>query len=235
MNSIIVDDEPKAITVLERYAERVPFLTCKASFRDGFSAISFLQQQDVDLIFLDINMPRLSGIDMIRSLNNPPQIIFTTAYSEHALTGYELNATDYLLKPIEFDRFLKAVNKAHKQYLLEKEAPQKPQETATTGFILLKSGNLLHKVKLEEILYMVKDGNYVHVHTLQKKILIRLNMNDIFNLVPASAFVRIHKSFVVALTHIETLEVHQVTIKGEKIPIGSTYRDELLMRLNVNP
>ena len=232
MNSIIVDDEPKAISVLERYVEKVPFLSCKASFRDAFSAISYLQQEEINLLFLDINMPRLDGIEMVRSLKNPPQIIFTTAYSEHALTSYELNATDYLLKPIEFDRFLKAVNKAHKQYLLEKEAPQKHQENASAGFILLKSGNLLHKVKLDDILYMEKDGNYIIVNTLQKKILIRLNMNEISNLVPESKFIRIHKSFVIALAHIEILEAHQITIKGAKIPIGSTYRDHLLEKLN---
>ncbi|WP_017734078.1 LytR/AlgR family response regulator transcription factor [Nafulsella turpanensis] len=144
-----------------------------------------------------------------------------------------MEATDYLIKPVEFDRFLKAANRACKQYLLEQELPQKQQDGLSSGFVLLKSGNLFHKVKLEEILYLVKDGNYVVVHTTGKKILIRINMNDVFNLVPASAFVRVHKSFVVALAHIDTLEVHQLTIKGEKIPLGSTYRDELLMRLKL--
>ena len=233
MKCIIVDDEPRAIQVLERYVAKVPFLLHKASFRDGISAINFLQQDKMDLIFLDINMPSLSGIEMFKSLNNPPMVIFTTAYSDYALAGYELEATDYLLKPIEFDRFLKAVNRSYKQFLLEQEFPQKQQESISPGFVLLKSGTLFHKVKLEDILYLVKDGNYVVVHTQNKKILIRINMNDVFNLVPASRFIRVHKSFVVALAHIDTLEVHQLTIKGEKIPLGSTYRDELLMRLNL--
>ncbi|MEO6541701.1 MAG: response regulator transcription factor [Ferruginibacter sp.] len=230
MNCIIIDDEPHAIDVLKRYVEQTPYLNLRQTFRNPLKAMGYLQEENIDLVFLDINMPNLSGMQFVRSLEKKPLIIFTTAYSEYAVESYELNAADYLVKPIEFDRFIKAVNKARELFQL-KDKPQNPIKADTletdTSFVLLKSGALTHKVNINDILFIEKEENYLAFQTTDKKILVRANMTEVFDHVPASQFCRIHKSFVVALKHIQTIEVHQVSVGRYKIPIGASYREEL--------
>jgi len=225
---IAIDDEPKALEVIERYCEKTSLVSLKATFREPIKAIEFLQRERVDLIFLDINMPEISGMQLIQTLSPRPLIIFTTAYSHYAVESYDLNALDYLLKPITFERFLAAVNKAVSALDTKTTAVS---EDETTVFI--KSGPQTYQVKVDEILYMEKDGNYITVHLKDKNILIRENMGDIFDLVPPAEFVRVHKSYVVAIKHIDMIEVHQLIINGEKIPIGSTYREPLRARLGL--
>lgn len=232
MRCIIIDDEPNAIDVLKRYVEETPFLQLGQTFRNPVKAMAYLQENNTDLIFLDINMPNLSGIQFAGALAEKPMIIFTTAYSEHAVQSYELNAIDYLVKPIEFDRFIKAVNKAKQLLDLKKKAdnslPTPPKADDDKNFILLKSGPVTHKVKTADILFVEKEENYLAFYTTEKKILIRANMNEIFGLLPQNKFCRVHKSFVISLDRVSSLEVHQVTIGKHKIPIGHNYRDELL-------
>lgn len=224
---IAIDDEPKALEVIERYCGKTGLVNLKATFREPVKAIDFLQSEKVDLIFLDINMPDINGMQLVQTLSPRPMIIFTTAYSHHAVESYDLDALDYLLKPITFERFLVAVNKA--AALLSKNTQAIDDETA----IFIKSGPQTYQVKLADILYLEKDGNYITVHLKHKQILIRENMSDIFELLPAADFLRVHKSYVVAIKHIAMIEVHQLIINGEKIPIGSTYRESLRSRLGL--
>jgi two-component system LytT family response regulator len=218
---IAIDDEPKALEVIERYCGKTNQVSLKATFREPIKAIEFLQREKVDLIFLDINMPDINGMALLQTLSFKPLVIFTTAYSHYAVESYELNALDYLLKPITFERFLIALNKA--------TAALASEETT----ILIKSGPQTYQVKTADILYLEKDGNYITVHLKDKQILIRENMSDIFDLVPAAGFVRVHKSYVISIGHITMIEAHQLIINGQKIPIGSTYRELLRTRLGM--
>ena len=229
MTCIAIDDEPKALEVIERYCQKIGLIGLKATFREPLKAIEFLNREKVDLIFLVINMPDLSGIQLLQTLSPRPLIIFTTAYSQYAVESYELNALDYLLKPITFERFLLAINKA--TTALSSKNTTGPDEDAA---VFIKSGPQTYRVKVSEILYLEKNGNYITVHLKDDNILVRENMGDIFDLVPAADFIRVHKSYVVAIKHIAMIEVHQLTINNEKIPIGITYRDSLRDRLRIN-
>lgn len=230
MNCIAIDDEPKALEVIERYCQKSDLVNLKAKFREPVKAIEYLNREKVDLIFLDINMPDIDGMQLVQTLASKPMIIFTTAYSNYAVESYNLNATDYLLKPITFERFLGAVNKAINLFATKNNTPARDDEVAT---VLIKSGPQTYQVKIADILYLEKDGNYITVHLKDKQILIRENMGDIFDLVPENDFIRVHKSYVVAVRHITMIEVHQLVINGEKIPIGSTYREPLRARLGL--
>src|SRR5471030_2142567 len=230
MNCIAIDDEPKALDVIERYCQKTDLVSLKSTFREPIKAIEFLNREQIDLVFLDINMPDINGIQLIATLAVKPMIIFTTAYSNYAVESYNLNAVDYLLKPITFERFLAAVNKASSQLSLQNKPTAKEDEPGT---IFIKSGPHTYQVKVADILYLEKDGNYITVHLKDKQILIRENMGDIFDMVPSSEFVRVHKSFVVAIKHIAMIEVHQLIISGARIPIGSTYREPLRSRLGL--
>ncbi|MDN5284666.1 MAG: Two component transcriptional regulator, LytTR family [Mucilaginibacter sp.] len=230
MNCIAIDDEPKALEVIERYCAKSGILNLQASFREPLKAIEFLNREHTDLVFLDINMPELNGIELLSTLAIKPMVIFTTAYSDYAVESYQLNAVDYLLKPITFERFLTAANKAQNLHLLKNNVPHKGQQG---DYAFVKSGPQTYQVKISDILFLEKDGNYISIVLRDKKILIRQNMADVFEVIPAQSFVRVHKSFVVAIRHIALVENHQVIIDGHKIPIGSTYRDELKMRLGL--
>ena len=225
---IAIDDEPKALEVIERYCQKTSLASLKATFREPLKAIEFLNREKVDLIFLDINMPDISGMQLLQTLSPRPLIIFTTAYSQYAVESYELNALDYLLKPVTFERFLAAINKAAAAF----------SSKSTTGMdedavVFIKSGPQTYRVKVSEILYLEKNGNYITIHLKDGNLLIRENMGDIFDLVPAADFIRVHKSYVVGIRHINMIEVHQLMVNGEKIPIGSTYRDSLRERLGI--
>jgi len=226
---IAIDDEPKALEVLKRYCEKTSLVSLKETFREPVKAIEFLQREKVDLIFLDISMPDISGLQLVQTLSPGPLIIFTTAYRNYAVESYDVNALDFLLKPIAFERFMVAINKATAAIL-----PKNATVTEDEATVLIKSGPQAYRVKLADILYLEKDRNYLTVHVKDKQILIRENMSDIFDLVPASGFVRVHKSYVVAIRHITMIEMHQLTINGEKIPIGVTYRESLRARLGMS-
>ncbi len=225
---IAIDDEPKALEVIERYCRKTNLVDLRATFREPVKAIEFMNREKVDLIFLDINMPDISGMQLVQTLSPRPMVIFTTAYSHYAVESYDLNALDYLLKPITFERFLAAINKAAGILPSKKSVSNEDEST-----VFIKSGPQTYQVKVGDILYLEKDGNYITIHLKDKNILIRENMTDIFGIVPEELFVRVHKSFVVAIRHIAMIEVHQVIINGVKIPIGSTYREALRVRLGL--
>ena len=230
ISCITIDDEPMALEIIERYCHKSGLIDLKASFREPVRAIEYLNRENIDLVFLDINMPDVNGIQLLRTLPTKPMVIFTTAYSNYAVESYNLNAVDYLLKPITFERFLAAVNKALSLKILKNGTPAKDDDDAS---IFVKSGPQTYQLKLSDILYLEKDGNYITICLKDKNILVRENMGDIFDLVPAADFVRVHKSYVVAIRHITMIEAHQLIIGQVKIPVGSTYRENLKNRLGI--
>jgi two-component system LytT family response regulator len=228
MTCIAIDDEPMALDVIAQHCADTGLVKLKATFRDPLKAAAYLEREKTDLIFLDINMPGISGMQLARSLSPAPMIIFTTAYSHYAVESYNVGAVDYLLKPVTFERFLTAINKAAKAIFLQNGAGDDNETT-----VYLKSGPQTYPVKLSDILYLEKDGNYMTVHLKDKRILIRENMSGVFDLLPASGFLRVHKSYVVSIRHIGLIEVHHLKINGEKIPIGETYRESVCSRLGL--
>ncbi|MFC2169477.1 LytR/AlgR family response regulator transcription factor [Acidobacteriota bacterium] len=237
MKCIIIDDEPIAIGILEDYVKKVPFLELTCSFRSALKALNFLQHNPVDLLFLDIKMPDLSGIQFLKSLKQEPQVIFTTAYSEFAVESYDYQVVDYLLKPIEFDRFLKATNKALKQHqLLESQSASSARiinhiKENGTDVIILKSGTKYFPIKIDDILYVEGAGNYVLFVTKAKTIMTLMNLKSALQKLPSDQFLRIHKSYIVNFRRIDMIETDQVRIDKMKIPIGETYRKAFLDKI----
>lgn len=219
MIAIAIDDEPIALDVVTAHASKVPFIELKATFTNAFDAIVYLQQNKVDLIFLDIKMPDISGIDFLKSLNVPPMVVFTTAYSEHAVKSFELDALDYLLKPFPLSRFLKACNKALELYNLRSRKTE-PEN----NFIFIKDGYEQVKVMLEDIYYLEASGNYTQIHLSNQKILsTRVTINEMQLLLPARQFIRTHRTFIIARNKISKFDRTQVWIEHKAIPIGATY------------
>ena len=215
IHCIIVDDEPVSQDILKKYLADTPTLNLLQVCNNAFEASEALMQHQVDLIFLDINMPKLSGMKFYKSLNNPPYVIFTTAYPEFAAEGFEVDAIDYLLKPFPFDRFLKAVNRAV-------ERIRKPERKTTSGeYILLKADKKLHRVKLSDISHLEAMGDYVKVFYNNNFILVHDTLQRLVDQLPENEFIRIHKSYVISTGN-------QVKIGELEIPIGQTYRDNFL-------
>ena len=235
MDYVIIDDEPAAIEVLEFHLKKISYMELKASFRDPLEALDYLQEHKVDVIFLDINMPQLTGLSFPKFLQNPPLIIFTTAYSEYALESYELKAVDYLLKPIEFDRLLQAVLKV-KKVLNEKKEEVTPHfensHDINEQTVFIKSGSEFHQLPIQNIKYIESEGNYVTFYTTKRSIVARYKLSEVVELIPKQLFVRIHRSYIVALKHIETIKKHVVVINEKEIPISGTYREDFLIRVH---
>ncbi|HEX2395634.1 MAG TPA: LytTR family DNA-binding domain-containing protein [Bacteroidales bacterium] len=224
MRCLIVDDEPLAQQVMVEFAGRVPFLNVAAVCSSATEAAEVLRNTTIDLILLDIHMPRISGLEFISSYPNPPQFILVTAYSEYALQGFNVNATDYLMKPVPFDRFLKAVNKAYELFRLRKAGTVSDMQSQR--FILVKSGYQTIKVVLETILYIEGLKDYVKIYTEGKKpILSLLTMKGLVETLPEEKFMRIHKSFIISTERISAISRNRVMIGDKWIPVGENYRD----------
>lgn len=223
---LIIDDEPLSRDVLRKYIQEVTDLEIVAECSDAIEATHLLNQSRIDILFLDINMPGLSGISFARSLTVSPLIIFTTAYPEFAVEGFELNATDYLVKPYSFERFLKAVNRALER-LRENHLTEGPG-----GKILVKSDKKLYALPFAEILFIEGQGDYIRIHTSQYKLMVHDTIKNFQESLPAEEFMRIHKSFVVNLKHIEFIEGNQVTIAQQALPVSPVNREELLSRFS---
>ncbi|MBD1393444.1 response regulator transcription factor [Mucilaginibacter sp. ZB1P21] len=224
MRAIAIDDEPLALEVIRSHTGKVPFLELTACFTDAFKAIDHLVKEPVDLLFLDIKMPDISGLELMDSLQQKPMVIFTTAYSEHAVQSYELNAVDYLLKPFAFTRFLKACHKANE--LLQVKHSSKP---VTADSIFIKSGYEQIKINYSEILFLESGGNYMSFILADgRTILSRLTMTDTLALLPATQFVRVHRSYIVNKLKIDRAERHQLHIGQQKVPVGAAYNTSIL-------
>ena len=240
INVIIVDDEPLAQDVLETYIEKMPDLHLLKKCNNAIEANQALKENEVDLMFLDIQMPQLTGIEFLKTLNNPPIVIFTTAYPNYAVEGFELNALDYLLKPISFDRFAKAVNKAEDQINLRKgQTPTTEQAESEDDFIFVKADKKLIKINFHDVLYIEGLKDYVIIRIANGKRVITLQtMKSLEAKLPSKLFRRIHRSYIVGIEKIEAIvgNMVEVTEKGQKkhLPIGKNYRDELLAIVNQN-
>ncbi|MCA0131787.1 LytR/AlgR family response regulator transcription factor [Winogradskyella alexanderae] len=224
ISCIIVDDEISSQKVLQHFISEVNRLTLKATCNNASEAFKFLQlNEQVDLIFLDINMPKQSGIEFYKGLTNPPKVIFTTAYPQYAVDGFEVNAIDYLLKPFSFERFLTAINKTINLLYLDEEKKD---------FIILKENKALHKVLFEDILYLEAFGDYVKVHTKTATIVTHSTFSNLLDSLP-EYFLRVHKSFSINLNKMTHLSGNQITIESHIIPVGQTYKQTVLNALNL--
>lgn len=219
---IIIEDEPLAVKVLSDYILQVPFLKLEETFKDAILATDWLRQNNTDLIFLDIHLPKLKGMSFLKTLTNPPAVIITTAYHQYAVEGFDLNVTDYLLKPFDFERFLKAVTKIRKS---ESEIQKPDAKQNTKDFMFLNVQKKRVKILFSEILYIESQQEYIKIISTNKEYIIKMSTHEVESLLPANLFRRIHRSFIVSISKIESYSAEIVEINGVSIPIGRGYRD----------
>jgi len=214
MTCLIIDDEPIARDILRTYISDTPRLTLSGECESAVNALSCLKERNVDLIFLDINMPKLSGISFLKSLSAPPKVILTTAYSEYALEGYELDVVDYLLKPFSFERFLKAVNKVPE--------PSDNDES----YVVIKADGKTYRIDEDDILFAESQGDYITLHTTRERYTFNQTLTSFTDQLSASRFLRVHRSYLVSLQQIDYVEGNMIHIKGRDIPLGQAYKEE---------
>ena len=239
INVIIVDDEPLALDVLETYIEKLPKLNLVQRCNNAIEANEALENHDIDLMFLDIQMPQLTGTDFLKTLSKPPLVIFTTAYANYALEGFELNAIDYLLKPISLERFMKAVNKAVEQIELQNNsASSDADKKDASDFIFVKADKKLIKIKYDDILYIEGLKDYVIIRMETGRVITLQTMKSLEEKLPVHLFKRIHRSYIVAIDKIKAVVGNMVEVieKGQAkhLPVGKNYRDQLLAIINEN-
>jgi len=218
---IIIEDEPLALEKTKDFVNKVPFLTLSATFDNALNGLTYLNNNKVDVLFLDINMDELSGIELLESSKINSQVIITTAYQEYALKGYELQITDYLLKPFTFNRFLQAVNKAQEN--LSQRVAEKQLD-----FIFVKTENRLEKIMISDILYIEGMRDYLRIHTSNKKIMTLQSFSELEQLIPSHLVCRVHKSYMVAINKIESIERSRIKIADQLIPVSETYKEAFL-------
>jgi len=227
LKTLIIDDEPLAQQIIQKYAEDVKSIEIIGVCGDALEALELLKDQYADLIFLDINMPKISGIEFLKSLNNPPLVILTTAYTTYAMEGYELNVLDYLAKPFSFIRFLTAVQKAEQQFSLLQNHPTE----AKTESVFIKSNKKSYQVKFNDIVYIEGLGDYIKIYTKQSHLVTNISMKKMEEQLPSNDFMRIHKSFLVNLKEIVAIEGNMVEVQGKKLSIGNNYRTDFFSRI----
>jgi len=235
LNCIIVEDELPAQKILQKFIEDTSSIQLKKTCNNAFEAFEEISQKNTDLVFLDINMPKLSGINFLKSLNNPPMVIFTTAYAEYAVEGFELNALDYLLKPFSYERFLKAVQKATEQKHLQlKQTEIVSANIAETGkdYIYVRSDKKDYRVLFKEIVFIEACGDYLKLQFEDKILLVNDTMKNFQSKLPSDQFIRIHKSYIIQSEIIEYIEGNQVAIRKYKLPVGAVYKDVLAQLRN---
>lgn len=236
MRCLIIDDEPLALELLEDFVSKVTFLELVSSCSNGIEAISIVKTNKIDLIFTDIEMPDFSGIEFVKSLDEKPLFIFTTAYSHYAVEGFNLNAVDYLVKPIPFHRFLTAVNRAHEIFLLKKEdsklAVQTTSQVESVNFVFVKSEYDNIKINFDDIKYIEGLKDYIKIFsTSHKPILTLSSFKKIEDKLPSNLFIRVHRSYIVSLKHIHSVQRNRILVDQIRIPIGLNYKDEFIKRI----
>ena len=229
---LVVDDEPPAREIIRRFIEQVPSLHLTGECGNAIQALTLLQQQAVDLVFLDIRMPQLNGNDFLKTLKNPPKVIFTTAYSDYAVEGYELDAVDYLLKPISFDRFLKAVNKAYQLTVARHETQATPEETRNDSFVYFRADRKMVKIMLDDILYIESMKDYVKIITKTGMIITKQSISSVEAMLPGKKFIRTHRSFIVSLDKIKSFTSELIDIAATEVPVGKLYRNAVMKVLS---
>lgn len=228
INCLVIDDEPLALGLIESYIMKIPFLNLIASTNDPLKTFPFFESHRIDLIFLDIQMPRITGIDFLKTLNPRPRVIFTTAHSEYALAGFELQAVDYLLKPIPFERFLAACNRAQ-------EAINSGGKKEDKDYFFVNASHKIHKIAYDNIVYLegLKDYTKIHLADSQHPLLVLQNLKHFEELLPADRFIRIHRSYIVPFSKLNTITRKQVTIGKTEIPVSDLYRDRLFTAIEM--
>ena len=221
INCLAIDDEPLALDVIEEYVNKVPFLNLIGKFTNPVEATAELHKGRIDLIFLDIQMPDLTGLEFLNTLERKPAVIFTTAYDEYALESYDFNTIDYLLKPISFDRFMKAVNKA--QELLSSGA-----DAAENKFIFIKSDYKIHKIATDDIAYIEGYKDYVRIYTPEKRFVTRESMKNMEAMLSKDRFLRIHRSYIISIDKFSAIEGNMIILGEEKLPIGKSYKEQVM-------
>jgi two-component system LytT family response regulator len=219
---IIIEDEPLAVKVLSDYISQTPFLELQGTFKDAILATEFLRENQTDLIFLDIHLPKLKGMAFLKTLTHPPAVIITTAYHQYAVEGFDLNVTDYLLKPFDFERFLAAVNKV-KTAQTEKQKTNESQEIKDYLFLNVQKKKV--KILFSEIVYIESQREYIRIITTKKEFISKMSTHEIEDILPTHLFKRIHRSFIISLSKIESYTAEMVEVNGVSIPIGRGYRD----------
>jgi DNA-binding LytR/AlgR family response regulator len=233
MKCIIVDDEPLAIEVIESYVERLDDFEIVAKCSNALKAFEILQKQSIDVIFLDIQMPKLTGIEFLKSLQNPPQIIFTTAYRDYAIESYELDIVDYLLKPISFDRFLKAISKLYKGNKFTQDTEKVAQITEQKdAYIYLKVDKKMVKLLLKDIIYIESLKDYVRIKTHDKALVTHQKISYLEEKLPEECFMRIHRSYIVSLSKVESYSPTTIEVPNQELPIGRNYKNQVMEVLN---
>lgn len=233
---VIIDDEPIARDIIRDYILKINELEIIAEFNKPTEALVFLNENKTDLLFLDINMPEINGINFAKSLSDPPAIIFTTAYREFAANGFELQAVDYLVKPISFDRFLKAVNHYFKLHSKSVEiTTPETREKPGDEFILLKDNKKTHKVYLSDIKYIESDGDYIRFYLQNRKVMIRGSLSSMEVTLPSVMFLRIHNSYMINLKKVSAVTLYSVEIEGTELPISRSHKERVLKILNIKP
>ncbi len=230
INCIAIDDEPLALNKIREYIKRIGYLNLVESFDNAIDAIDFMKNNKVDLIFLDIQMEELSGIQMLESLHVKPKVVLTTAYDEYALKGYELDVCDYLLKPISFQRFLQACEKVYDALFPQKRPdisiPDPASQEAGKGYFFVKNGNITQKINFDDILFVEGMKDYLRIWTTKERVMTLLSFKKLEEALPSQGFMRIHKSYLIALDKIDNIERNHVKIGSESLPIGDSYRRE---------
>jgi DNA-binding LytR/AlgR family response regulator len=227
-NCIVIEDEPLAVEIMQDYIQQVPFLSLKKVCTDAISAMEILHHEKIDLIFLDIHLPKLKGLDFLSTLKNPPKVIITTAYHQYALKSYDYHVVDYLLKPIEFNRFLTAVNKIKPD--LPAVAEQNELSTERVHFFFNVAKKKV-KIFVDEILYIEAQKEYIKIRTREKTILTKFQLSSLEELLPAANFIRVHRSFIIAKDKVEAFSIYDIEIGGAMIPIGRNYKELVMSQL----
>jgi DNA-binding LytR/AlgR family response regulator len=228
LTCIAIDDEPLALEIITAYIEKVPFLKLLKTFDNAIDSIDFIKKNKVDLMFLDIEMESLTGIQLIHAMKDPPEVIFTTAYDSYAVESFELDAADYLLKPISFERFVKSVDKVYNKFISPKPKTNQPAHSAKTtagNFIFVKTENRLQKVAFNEILFIEGQGDYLKIVTVNAKIMTLQNFKKFETTLPSENFIRVHKSYLVALNKIESISRNRIKIGNTLIPVSDSYKN----------
>lgn len=230
MKCLVVDDEPLALDILESYIKKVPDLELVGKCSNALEASEFLKNHKVDLMFLDIQMPEITGLEFMRSLSNPPLVVFSTAYSEFAVEGFELNALDYLLKPVAFDRFNKTIERV-REYMSLKKSDEVEAPDLENDHIFIKSNQKQVKLSYDQIFYVEAFADYVKLYTAEKRYITLQTMKNMEQKLPKEKFIRVHRSFIVGLKYITSFNSSEVEIGAVKIPVGKNYKDEFLLKL----
>jgi two-component system, LytTR family, response regulator len=225
ISCIAIDDEPLALDILEDYIGKVPFLEMKGRYTSALQAMEALKREKTDLIFLDIQMPELTGIRFLNTLQVHPYVIFTTAYPNYAVESYEYNTIDYLLKPVSFERFLKAANKAAEKIIRPEEMKPSLKEGVEQDFLFIKSNQKMIRVQLSDILFIKGLKDYVIIHTTTRRIITYQNLKALEDMLAGKSFIRVHRSYIIALSRIDTIESQMIRIQEELIPIGDNYKN----------